>query len=112
MSNLDLRFPVFQRDWPFELMFYIVLGPPAHLDLRFPVFLRGGRFEIIKYNVSDPWAVSTDACAAKSPARDLGTFFPEVIRLRVPNGRVHEQEGRLPGWPAPKSSRTTPEEEE
>ena len=75
MSNLDLRFQVFQRNLPFELMFYSVLVPRTHLDLRFPVFLRGGRFETIKYNVSGPWTISTDACAAKSPTRREGTFF-------------------------------------
>ena len=75
MSHLDLRFPVFQRDCQFELVFYSVLGLRTYLDVRFPVFLRGGRFETIKYNVSEPWTISTDACAAKSPTRNLGTFF-------------------------------------
>ena len=74
MGHLDLRFPVFQRDLPYELMFYVVLGPVAHLDLRFPVFMRGGRFEIIKYNAFEPWLISTDACAAKSPTRREDTF--------------------------------------
>ena len=41
-----------------------------------------------------------------------GFFFPEVFRLRVPNSWVHEQKGKLPGWPSPRSGRTTPEEEE
>ena len=75
MSHLDVRFPVFQRDWQFERMFYNVLGLRTHLDLCFPVFLRGGRFETIKYDVSEPWAISADACPAKSPPGSLDQFF-------------------------------------
>ena len=50
-------------------------GHPGALSLRFPMFLRVGRSELTKINVSEPRALSLDACAAKSPARDLGTFF-------------------------------------
>ena len=45
------------------------------LSLRFQMFLRAGRSELTKINVSEPRTLSLDACAAKSPARDLGFFL-------------------------------------
>ena len=43
---------------------------------------------------------------AGSKERSVFIFRPEVFGLRVPNSRVQADE-ELPGWPPPKSDRTT-----
>ena len=53
------------------------------------MFLRIGHSELTKTTVSEPRTLSLNACVAKSPARDLGTFLKNaILETRVWRGTI------------------------